>query len=733
MEFETTKRFVDDVDLILSEPQLQKEGGGIELYFDTAEVRGAALGMYAYYEGGAFQTRLFDHPRALVRALLARGDLGRFQLLSAHQAEFLSLMSEGFSIREEDNLNRTASEFWKDAGVVREAMSLGDLSPAQIKEIVQQQAGNAAHFFKAVEAIRGSWRWRLKDWRRNKRFEISSTPEDYAKHLTSDVFAAIKEKLDRRREGLTDNNLADAISLVSLMQKVEAFNQGRTRVLPCFYAATPQFIDVVRAVGCEDQLKAILPTSGERVTVLRHADYFVLRSIFLAADDSATARRRNVFTLDELRAIHTEISDMLRVNKTLSLEQLAATKAVEPEKVRDLLDNVRDLSFFDNVWLPYRAEKDTQASLRRLRAEEYVLSRAKLQEGLKTAVAEVRDKLQANHDRMNILRALWKDVPVAYARLAKSHRPHADSESDLMRRTGLLRFSFPQPTRTRIFKTLASLLSSEQQRRKDALARVVQSYFGALDDARRGSDAEIAAAVLWVAEMDAETLTLLQSQRREHFSLDLVYAASAVRLGNAIDLALGTYEILEKRRRAAVVPVDRAEIAMGLAYLHYHLWNRCDTNVNVLNRVRRQLRCQRSDLIVRAVEYAHESYTILKKGSDEPKMVYVLNQIVYFMSMSGLYKLSEVQPYADRLTRYDKADLWQYRFDDTMAHYYLFWSRKVEDYADKIDILKLGVERSKKARREAPEDKEIVETFEILNSELLKLRARRLVEVAPGT
>jgi hypothetical protein len=734
VEFETVKQFVDDVDLILSEPLLQKDGGGVELYFDTADVRGAALGMYAYYEKGSFQGRLFDQPRALVRALMARGDLGRFQLLSAHQAEFLSLMNEGFSIREEDNLSRSASEFWKDAGILKEATPLRDLSPAQITNLVQQQAGNAANYFKAVEAIRGSWRWRLKDWRQNKTFEISSTPEDYTKHLTSDVFAALKDKLDRRRESLTDNNLADAISLVSLMQKVEAFNQGRTRILPFFYAATRQFLDVVNAVGCGDRLKAVLPSSGERVSILRHADYFVLRAIFLAADDgtSSPPRRRSVFTVDELRSIHADVSDMLRTNKTLTFDQLAASShAVAPEKLNELIDNVRDLSFFDNVWLPYRAERDTQTSLRRLRAEEYVLGRAKLQDGLKTAVAEVRDKLQANHDRMKILRALWKDLPTVYGRLGKSLRPHADTESNLMRRTGLLRFSFPQPTRDQIFRTLASLLSSEQQRRKDALTRVVQSYFAALDDPRRGSHAEIAAAALWVAEMDTEILTLLHVQRREHFSLDLVYAASAVRAGDAIDRALETYETLERRLSKAVVPVERAEIAMGLAYLYYHLWNRCDTNMNVLQRVRRQLRCQRSALIQKAVKYARDAYVILQKSADEPKMVYVLNQIAYFMSLSNLFELHEVQPFADRLMKYEKRDLWQYRFDDTLARFYLFWSLKTKDYADKVDILKMGVDRAKKARREAPEDMEILETFEILNGELLKIRGRRLPEMAP--
>jgi len=149
-----------------------------------------------------------------------------------------------------------------------------------------------------------------------------------------------------------------------------------------------------------------------------------------------------------------------------------------------------------------------------------------------------------------------------------------------------------------------------------------------------------------------------------------------------------------------------------------------------LKRVRRQLRCERPTLILRAVQHARSAYEILSRGTDEPKMAYVLNQITYFMSMSGMYKVADVQPSADRLMRYEKRDLWQYRFDDTLAHYYLLWSRQTESYADRVDILKMGLDRVKKARKHAPEDPEIRETFEVINGELLKLRGRRSADAA---
>lgn len=721
IEFETIKNFVANVELLLAESQLRQQGGNVELYFDTADVRGAALGMDAYYEGASFQSALFDHPRALVRALMARGTLGRFHLLGAHQAEFLLLMNEGFRLHEEDNLNRSASEFWKDAGVIMGTISPRTLSPGQVKESFLWQVGNAANLVKAVEAIRGSWRWRLKEWRRNKTFAISSELHHHIEHVTSDIFIAVKNRLDQRRPN-SPNNLADALALVALVQKVDAFKQGHTLTLPCFYAATRLLVDIVRAVGCEEHLQVTLPSGGKPVSVLRSSDYFVLRSIFLAAEDSTTTTRQNVFTIDALRSLHSEFRDLLRLKHTLSVRQLGATTTVESTNWIVLIDKFRDLSFFDNIWLPCLAEKDTRTSLRRLLDEDDLASPDELQEGLQTAVAELRYEIQVHHDRTNVLHALCGGVPAAYLKLRKSLRLSTSAETDVMCSTGLLSFSFPQPSWTRILSAIASLLSSDQQLRKDALARIVQRYFHALDSFNT-SDVQIAVAILWVADMDSEILTLLRARTHTHYSLDLVYTAAALRLGHEIDLALETYDALEHNIRSARTPAEQADIAMGLAYLYYHLWHRC-AHENVLQCVRRKLRCERSDLILRAVRHARAAYDVLLKQSDELKMVYVLNQIVIFMSMSGIFQVADVQPFADRLRQYEGIGLWQCHFDDTLARYYLLWSRQTEDYNAQVDLLKMGLDRAKKARKQSPEDQQIVATSEIINDELLKIRGR---------
>jgi hypothetical protein len=724
VDLQTISDFVETVDLILSEAEVKQAGGGIDIYLDTADVRGAALGMYAFYEDGTFQAGLFDSDRALVRALAGRGDFGPFQMLGPHEAEFLSLLNDGFGVRHE-NVSQYGSRFWHDAGIVAEPTSLREMTDEQVAELVAKQVGNGANFFKAVESIRGDWRWRLKEWRRTGTFEIKTTHDDFVGHLTSAEFEAIRNRLNKVRPKVTDNNFADAIALVSLMEKVDAFNKADFKgTLPCFYAA-PHFAGAVKTVGLRDRLMVTLPNQ-RRVGVLRSADYFVLRAIFNQSAQMS-AKEGVLLTSDNLHSIHAEMRDILEANKMLRDSQREGVDVPTSETINALVKEVKELSFFDNVWLPYRGEKDAQDSLQRLAATEYVMSRADLQPALESEVKHLQMMLKTNADRFETLRRLWTDIPEAFARQKKQLKRHAETESDLMRRTGLLRFSFPQHARERIFNVIAALVSSQKQRRTDATGMVVRAYLSFTAGNRSTAlDAELAAAVLWVATLDQHILKLLSEARRAHFSLDLVYAAAAVRVGCDIEAALHTYELLERQCQTTTVPHERADIALGLAYLYFHFWHRYRRNQHEQQLARKVLRFVSPDEIIStAVRRAQEAHEVLQNGTDEAKLVYVLNQLVYMMSMALAYPVEVVKPLADKLRDYEERDLWQYRFDDTLARYYDFRAGLVSDRRSKEELLVLGIERAKKAYEEAPEDTEVKVTLEKLRDERVTVREER--------
>src|ERR1700745_3172013 len=166
-----------------------------------------------------------------------------------------------------------------------------------------------------------------------------------------------------------------------------------------------------------------------------------------------------------------------------------------------------------------------------------------------------------------MLRALWKAIPGSFSGQQKLLERHNENESDLMRYTGLIRFSFPPHARERIFKSISALVSTDQQRRRDATGMVVRAYFAFTSQHRSTTlDAEHAAGVLWVAKLDQYILRFLAEPRRSHFSLDLIYAASAIRLGRDLERALHAFESLETQLQTVTAHADRADIALGLAY-----------------------------------------------------------------------------------------------------------------------------------------------------------------------
>jgi hypothetical protein len=92
------KWFLDNLELQIDDIILDREGVAVDLYWDTADVRDAVLGMAAYYDKGMFSPEAFDDRTALVRSLLSAGWLGPVRMLHPHQAEFLNLIDLEFGI-----------------------------------------------------------------------------------------------------------------------------------------------------------------------------------------------------------------------------------------------------------------------------------------------------------------------------------------------------------------------------------------------------------------------------------------------------------------------------------------------------------------------------------------------------------------------------------------------------------------------------------------------------------
>jgi hypothetical protein len=219
-------RLLQSVEYCIEDAVLEEQGIEIDMYFDTSQVRAAALGMMAYYHHGfGFDVEQFTQPLALVQCLLARGFLGEFRMLPSHEAEFLNLLEMGFGGEWPQNMRTLAATFQEalqgrrrgSRHMFRTITSLDIGDPAQIEQYVQQQAGMAEMFFKVVECMRGNWKTRVAEWRERRLLVLpglDGSHLDYTSILSAPSFERVKKSFDLKRPGLLKNNFADAFAVV---------------------------------------------------------------------------------------------------------------------------------------------------------------------------------------------------------------------------------------------------------------------------------------------------------------------------------------------------------------------------------------------------------------------------------------------------------------------------------------------------------------------------------------
>src|SRR6266436_2073754 len=149
--------FLHNVDLQIDDLQRVQAGKRIEVFFDTAHVVSAVLGLHDFYHGENFRHGKFNSPTALVTSLAASHWLGEIRLLPPHQAEFLRKWQFDFGVGSTRKPEVLVGKFLRDVGygdngwVIQKP--LDRLTEEQIRALIMKYAGSAPTFFKALQSI----------------------------------------------------------------------------------------------------------------------------------------------------------------------------------------------------------------------------------------------------------------------------------------------------------------------------------------------------------------------------------------------------------------------------------------------------------------------------------------------------------------------------------------------------------------------------------------------------
>jgi hypothetical protein len=703
MEREYIASFLANLDLALHDQVLETEGQMPEFYWDTSDVRNALLGQAAYYdydETGKgqrverFNRGRFQNDRALVHCLEGAGWFGPLRMLQPHQAELYKLVSREFEIGSVGPPEGGATQFVKDVqleGLQQiEFAKLADLPPEGIAAVVRKQAGSAPTLFKVVQCVRPyGWKARLARWARSKLIEVDGEPYDYRSLLSTKTFELLLAEFDKERPKFGANNFADAVALCQLAQRTRDYEAGKARI-PRFFSRR---LDI-KILDRTQLVEQFTYTHGERrYSVFRDTEYYKLRAT-LNPPNYGRPTEADTKSLPSLRETRERLAEIRKAQEPLT-EELLDTVTLAGRPLTDVLRGLREYLFLEQVWLPFAAHTEVMDAIKEYIEPARELERSpEAREEIEAQVGKTMVELSDKSSQYQRLSHFWTELGRSVSRVI----PDNVRDLNLFKTSGLLRFGFPVDSQQAMADTLGRLVDPQGSSRN----RVLVEFFRRCQAPTDGTvNLALAAGVLWALRMDAQIADLLSNvDALRHYSLKAVAAAACFRRRTDLLKGWELTQQLEGEYLQASATREKFDLAVALGYLYFHYWQ-CMTSgrVHLGERDRRAL-------LEQAVQYARKAADM--KSGDLEKRVYAVNQCLYYaLHGSDVSAAAEVNASAEELLTFDgNQEVWQYRYDDTLAYYFERRATQTEA-GQKQRWLELAMRRMDKAWEGANGDEEV--------------------------
>lgn len=740
----------------LQDRRLVQDGYSIDLFFDTVDVRRAVLGMWDYValvddKQPQFELREFAQEAALVDALLAAGYMGPFRMLPPHQAEFLRHLQYNEHFVDTRVIASLPEEaFFAAIGVSKSSPSsrrvnIKDFTSDELEVLIRRHAAEAPRLFKAVQCVQPWWK-RLAQWRSEKLFDVRRQPINVMKIAGGSLFVEACNAFSQARSGRRDgaradatirrNDFADAVALLMLVEAMERFGSETDshRNVPRFFDSSGTFRAVAAQVDVADKL--VVRTHGLETPVLVDSSYFVHKA-------SACATKGGGGAAEDL----TGVVAILGSRSVEGIENLLKIRS-GPRELIKVLDELQDYAFLRDVWLPMLAHNELSDVVKRLRMTEEERTQ-EFQGALQTVIKTTEEELRESTSDYQLIQSNWERVAQARRDLHE-HYPAAARQPAVVRYFRLTRFSLPAGVELDVVRLLRAINEEDGgvdfQRRRE-WHELMRLYLNALKGSSP-TEALVAAVILWCLNEPRATAQLLEAYvgRNHHFSIDVLYAAACF---NRKDVERGDGLITRGRDTLSALmrrldsewesgePMLRVDMCVGIAYLHFHLWEALSSGWGWRDSVPPPPHVgQSSRHLGNAIEYATRACDALPSESIDDrhelraKRLYAQNQLLYYLLEQGDHNLmAKIQAAGGGLVAASnvKDEAWMYTFDDTLARYFHFLAVWSEDEGDWKGWMKLALEHIEMAHGGGPEDA----THQKFTTHLLLARSRGFAARGP--
>ena len=759
-QLEELKWFKRNLELQLEDIEFERRGKKIALYFDTADVQRAVLGLKAYYDpNNLLRVAFFTSDKTLVDCLIASGLLGPFQMVPPHLSEFSHKVENRFDIGPTLSWDQEAKKFLKDVGLIgQEDIALENLNDQEVSTLTAHEIDNAPLWFKAINCLL-PWHRRLNIWLHRNLLTLDSSPMHSRALVSSPDFPVLKKLFDDTRPGWSVNNFVDTLAISYLITLTTRLKQEESDVVPRFFIPSGEhtFKSVLDKAKLHSKLSCPHPVTNQESSIFRDADYYKFKLTFrrdLDGLNRASALSPEEHEMD-LRKLYEIVTNSIEGTRGLSERETIQYAhnldyVYQGRSLSELIKDLQGVAFISANTFKMETDKEFLGIIKQMKeVAEIVARQSGIHEDERVQENVMREFNRRNKDLDDSLKEfkwfslMWEAVHSRGTQtLTKRLQNFNETErQDYFREFGLLRYGFPREMHKRITRILSNLCSGSSDEILKGSADTLKAYVNGRKD-QPGDEGHliVATAILMAQRLEPQLLELLETKEKSltHFSLRVAFGELLFRIGerktdaSRVDKASQVLAQLREEFERKEEGVEKAYLAVGIAYLSYRAWSAYTELLKRSETDSEDLQNRAKEEIQRATEYANYAYESLTDRDSSAK-AYALNQYLFYALEGELQvPFEQLQVTADKLKQYKlRQHDWQFRFDDTLARYYDKAANVAPNVKYQKQLLEMAVMYGEAAFDKSDDDEEVKSFYLHVKDKLLNLSMKYPNDLEP--
>lgn len=647
-------------------------GQAVRYYYDADILTGILLGVR-----DAVTAADLNETQELVRALRSTGFLGDAHVLRTHALELFSQLDSAAKStgRWSDELRSYIASTGVPAALddIRKAIDESPVDGHQTDAILRVMTRHGRKTFVTMVAAAGSAveRYSLLQLRLDGLGpEIEILLNDPMTHHVYKELCATRPKGRR-------NNFRDAAAITSLVRLIREFDENSPTFVR-FYTETQILRRYFKSPAVRELLSYRNSVDDDLGFVVRDGLYLILRAtipalqcVGLKVAAGARGVDRTIDTLESLDDVSKALMDLVRLRNERTLREGLRELSIGGRPLTTVITHLTDLYFLDSCLLRYDPPQALQAlmpaiwDLYGFRDSHFGEIDSRMLEHLTNAHRELQESVGG-------ARRTFRNVHAIRERADELRRKVADIDFDPLRDLGLIRWGVDLPLYlVEDIRILTRRLRDEDILDRDRAAAELASRMEAVTTI---DQCTAVAGLLWFLRMydeAADTIKRFQDSLPVNDSvppLETMRCAAAMHARRLTSHA-EVNDMLRQlwQRGQSLGREEHARFLLGYGYVAFYAWR----NWSV---VRPDGSRHTDDAVVR--DWGRKSFQAASGAVSEFQRgsllwAFAVNHCLYVgCAIDEAEEL--VKPFlGEMLALSGDSILWHYRFDDTMAYYYL--------------------------------------------------------------